>query len=653
MTTEEKQKKLETLPWQALYDLALEKEIDTAEISGKDKIFIIDRLLALALLSNTEIESLVSNYIYGNRVTFTLWSFNKALIEDNFISLQQLENHIEPILGNVGFRNLHFLSVENRVDRLEILYVYSKEYSYTDEDGRSSTIWEQHRGCLWVGINVSYLACISKHDKMTSCLVNYVSERVKIGLTQIKPPKAAIERCINYKAISRIVLQGTGGEKTIVSRSEGLTDEQEREIGRIRKTRFDTSGSYIADIAEDTTATVKYNVKRGSIGIYRHLSAPTLFDWSQNAINIIFEEIDKLKGKPAEEIFKELGLETKWLGLSHDDKCHMNWFLSNIIAALDSADEYVVSIPEAERAILQKTNLFTRLPRIYCEKCDSYELPHCANCGAVLKSNKQGQLECDCGAPLKIVCPDNHQCKIEYWYLPTIKFTSMVEQNIHRVFTNSDIENHMCVINDQLHIVHTSLEASGTEIMFEDVSCFSTCINNPDEKTRCFAIRLNEKCDGTCSKKKADACVKDKTMVCLPKIFYTILPGFRPQPHKGLEYGDIAAEIAVGTHCYEMKGIIKKNSKNSGRTTRNDEELIEEYLLSTSTEGQEIIRQFVEQGMADKRCQVIAIVAPQYFDSSLKGTLRFLARLARKKVIFIELDQVCKIIEKNDIITVS
>ena len=77
-----------------------------------------------------------------------------------------------------------------------------------------------------------------------------------------------------------------------------------------------------------------------------------------------------------------------------------------------------------------------------------------------------------------------------------------------------------------------------------------------------------------------------------------------------------------------------------------------EYLLSTSKEGEEIIRQFVEQGLVDNRCQLIAVAAPQYFDSGLKGTLRFLARLGRKHVVFMGLDEICRIIEANDNIIV-
>ena len=74
---------------------------------------------------------------------------------------------------------------------------------------------------------------------------------------------------------------------------------------------------------------------------------------------------------------------------------------------------------------------------------------------------------------------------------------------------------------------------------------------------------------------------------------------------------------------------------------------MEAPLLSTSKEGQEIIRQFVEQGMVDGKAQLIAVVAPQYFDNSLKGTLRYLARCCNKKVLFVELDEVARLLKGN------
>lgn len=157
MTEYEKTKKLESLPWQALFDLACEKKIDEAKIRGKEKSIIISTLLSSAVISDSEIEILVNDYIYGDRVTFTLWNFEKNLSPEHFDIISNLEGAFEPYLQVAGFRGLSVLSTTNYSDRIEILYVYSKEYPYIDEDGKSASVWEQHRGCLWLGVQTKYL----------------------------------------------------------------------------------------------------------------------------------------------------------------------------------------------------------------------------------------------------------------------------------------------------------------------------------------------------------------------------------------------------------------------------------------------------------------------------------------------------------------
>ena len=193
MSEQEKKKKLNTLPWQALFDLAISKEINEDQIKGKDKAELISKLLSEALLLDSEIDDLVNNYIYGDRVTFTLWSFERQLTKKDHTSIYQLEGYVEPFLRASNFRGLKILSVRDCHDRIEILYVYSKEYAYIDEDGKNATVWEQHRGCLWIGISSTYLACISKHDKMTSCITAFITEKTGIPLSQVNPPKKAVD----------------------------------------------------------------------------------------------------------------------------------------------------------------------------------------------------------------------------------------------------------------------------------------------------------------------------------------------------------------------------------------------------------------------------------------------------------------------------
>ena len=183
---------------------------------------------------------------------------------------------------------------------------------------------------------------------------------------------------------------------------------------------------------------------------------------------------------------------------------------------------------------------------------------------------------------------------------------------------------------------------NGGEILFNEIEEFKIKDFKIEEDLVKYAVDMKEKCNGTCSYSKIEKCLSDKNQICLPKLFYGIVPGFIPQPHKGSEYGDISGRIKVNGKEYEMKGIIKKNSS----TSSNKQNII---LLSTSSQGQEIIRQFVEQGMSDERCELIMVVVPQNIDNSFKGTLRFLARLSNKKVTFIELKEICKLLRKAQI----
>lgn len=170
-------------------------------------------------------------------------------------------------LYTLPWQALYDLAVEKQIDGEEIKH----KDSFINEEGKADSVWEMHQGCLWIGTEKNYLASISKHEKMLTCVISLIEEKLRNTITQIKPPKKAIERCTNFRAMSRIVLQGTGGEKTAISNSSGFTEEQTREVERIQAGRFDTSGSYIAEINDETTATVKYNVSKGNLGIYKHL----------------------------------------------------------------------------------------------------------------------------------------------------------------------------------------------------------------------------------------------------------------------------------------------------------------------------------------------------------------------------------------------
>ena len=630
--------KINTLPWQALFEYSKQKGIKEDEIKNKDKSQIIKELKNKNLIVLEEIDKLINDYIYGNRVTFSIWRFDENISTADIELIKQLEGK-EIHCETSEYRNVKVQKVTQYDNRLELVYVYSKIYNYINETGKADQVWEQHKGCSWIGLDKSYVAYIVKHEKMTKVFTDALVNETHRNISSIKPPLSALGRIFNDSVMSKIVLQGIEGEKTAISRSEGFTEEQKEEVNRVKENRFNTSGSYITPIYEDITATVRYNVKKGNISILKHLSSKELFAWTEGAINIIFEEIDNLKGKDAKLIFEEIGQDLKWPLLSMVEQEKMNWILTQVIANIDN--EQSVNIPNDKKDIFNKERLFIKILRPYCEKCESYEIPLCSECSRNISDKINSQF-CECGSPIKAICQEGHELTLnKYWYIPTKNCIDMINTNLKKVYPNVDLNYSLCIMDDFLMISASNMQDGG-EVLFNEIEEFNIEDFKIDDELIKYAVDMKEKCNGTCSYKKIENCLTDKNQLCLPKLFYGIVPGYKPQPHKGGEYGDVSGRIKVNGREYEMKGIIKKNSSLSS----NKQNII---LLSTSSQGQEIIRQFVEQGMSDERCQLIMIVAPQNIDNSFKGTLRFLARLSNKKVTFIELKEVCKLLRKAEI----
>lgn len=73
MNEQEKTKKLEMLPWQALFDLAISKEIDENDIKGKEKSTIIFKIIHEATMRKTK--SLQNGFCL---TLFLVWTLQKV-----------------------------------------------------------------------------------------------------------------------------------------------------------------------------------------------------------------------------------------------------------------------------------------------------------------------------------------------------------------------------------------------------------------------------------------------------------------------------------------------------------------------------------------------------------------------------------------------
>jgi len=635
--------RIEGLPWQALHDEAIHSGIPDAEIKEASKEQILNKLIESGF-TNERLKDLINKYAYGKVVSIILWHMEGEYTEEDLQEIKQLLDD-EYQLENKNFRNLKFTSVTVQSNRIELIYTYSKRHNYIDEAGIEKIVWEQHIGCVWIGTNQQYIAVLGKDEKVWTKVANLVATKVHRKHTPIRPPKTAIDRCFLDATPSRVTLVSPGGERTTISRTEGFTPEQQDETNRISENRRKVSGSYKTAIGDNKNVTARYNSTKGNITILKFLPVEVLFDWTQTAVSIILEEITNLRGKAANEIFSAFGKEIVWAGIPIDKHEHMEWFLSRLLSA-SQTEITEIAVSQELVLFLEDSRYFVAAYRPHCAVCDSPVGAICGECGVSLSVDNVRELKCPSGHPLfegteyRLICPEHHRLPIlkpeHCWYLPTAEVVKKIDDNIQKIYPGSGLAKSWYIANMQLIIHPERMQAR--EIPFEDIDCFQIVSGAVTNEKKTWLVSLKEKCS-SCSNINCNSCIPAISSICLMRIFNPVIPGFRPQPHRGGEYGDISGQVQYNGRILEMKGIIKSNTKN-GATS---ETKINTPLLSTTTAGGEIIRQIVEQGLTDARCNLIAIIAPQYIDAGLKGNLRFLCALGQRNITFIELDQLCHI----------
>lgn len=318
------------------------------------------------------------------------------------------------------------------------------------------------------------------------------------------------------------------------------------------------------------------------------------------------EEINNLQGKPAREIFAALGKEITWPGILVDKHEQMEWLLTKLLSASQTeiAD---VSVPELLLTLLEDKRYFIKTYRPHCSICDSPVGAICGECGANLFIDDIKVLRCPSGHKLieekeyRLVCSEHHRLptlKPEHcWYLPTLEVAKKLDANIKKIHPGSSSLNSWYIANMQL-IVHPE-RMQAQEIPFEDISCFRIVSGSETVERKSWLVDSKEKCSSI-GNDGCSNCISIIKNTCLMRIFNPVIPGYRPQPHRGGEYGDVSGQVLCNGRPLEMKGIIKSNTKSGAKSKSSVEDKINTPLLSTSSAGGEIIRQIVEQGVASQ-----------------------------------------------------
>ena len=114
--------KLNTLPWQALFEYSKRKGIKEEDIKNKDKSQIVRELDNRKLIEKEEIDKLIEEYIYGDRVTFSLWRFDEKLSDVDIDIIKKLEGK-EIRCENSEFRKVTIQKIDQYEEILLLIYM--------------------------------------------------------------------------------------------------------------------------------------------------------------------------------------------------------------------------------------------------------------------------------------------------------------------------------------------------------------------------------------------------------------------------------------------------------------------------------------------------------------------------------------------------
>jgi hypothetical protein len=639
---------LEIVPVQGLIDKLTDKGVDLEEIKNNPKDHLKRRLISITA-NEQEIRGLIDQYAYGKTVSFALGYLNCRPQPDDFTKLKVLQGVQIPV-EYPSFRNIEIDGIIEQTDRIEVLFKYSKRRNYLAEDETRQVVWEVFRGNVWVGKIQPYLAVVSKEEKIWRKVAEFISEKLGRTFSIIKPPIKAIESFLEPQNRCGITLLSENNEKTTIARAEGLSENQQKEVESLQANRLKVSGSYKTTIKETKGATVRYNSSKGTITIHKSIPSEDLMNWTAMVIDIILEEISNLNNKNVDEVFSAYGQKIEWNpAFCRETISELNWLLGTLVNS-PSIEPFEMAVPESFFSLLDDPDFFIGLYRPYCESCESPVSGECFECSCSLTPSDIKRQKCPNGHKLFDgkksfpICYEGHHLpkwSIEQgWFIPTAKLKKIIDKNIQKVKFGSDVVQRWFIANCNLFIKAEPQFAR--EVQFNELNICDPQLDKPTTELKKYIVSLKEKCDD-CKSKSCLSCT-GITDICLGRVISPLIPGLNIQPHKGGEYGDVSGQLRLGSQPIEFKGIIKSNSLlKSKKKELTIEDKINSFLQSTSTVGQEIIRQLIEQGLNDQRCQLVAIIVPQYIDNDFKGTLRFLCGLVNKKISFWEIDKLSSI----------
>lgn len=605
-------------------------------------------------LKDTDILDIYTQYKFGKNLSFQLFYTNRNLGEVDFsLSRWQIGNNYKSDLSNVKYeslprvKDLKFTDIENLDNNiLEFGYKYHSLHKYFNdtEQEEPSYIYETQYGFLWINKIESYIIVISKDEKIVQIIKDFIYKNFDIKLIQPQLTKEILNKIFlpeNTKsatytetlgATAKVSYPSTAKEYNQISENVNTVIQQMENSG-IRK----ANGRYQECITEGEKgkSIISVNADKCRISILKTYSANEIRNWGKEKFSLITNELNNMKLKDISQFFDIFSKEIlEDYRLPKDDISNIKKICGALYNAVIKKKNYEIPNLNIYSEKFDISKYFNIIPLFDCPACGEMHYAKCYNCD-VNYEWKKGLFCPKCkniyADKVYLKCDNGQSNEISVYeaitLTPNSKLLEILARFIVQTKENFDIKHQGFYIrNNKLIYFHN---ISSTELSIKELSTFESIdtnlqINNPNEyktlKNECKQIP--EKCKSS-QKTNCSNCLSNPSLSCLMKMFAYIETSYKPQPHKGGEYGDASFVSEVNNSQQNIKIIMKSEEKNG-------------IVLPSTRTGREIIVQLITQYMRDSYNPILMILTPSQIDGYLKADIRNLVKLKNGKVVFAE-----------------
>lgn len=570
------------------------------------------------------------------------------------IIISNIEKEYEEKRRYYGFRNLKIRDAEDlrgsSISIMEFSYSYIASFQITNPETEFPELVKDLRmGFIWIHLHDGWVSICARDEAIDLILAEAVQEQLQCTVKRISIPKSVLQQIEQFTSLRRIrhynPPTGTGRQVTnpkMLNDNLAMAELKERD-------QYDErlSCGYNETLEDGTTFALGFSNERGKIFFSRDLTVTQMRSWGPLKISQIIGGIRnlratdpvKLVASASSIVLKRIPVELKQL-------------ITEVTEKIISCKMHNVSELPLNKDSLAISNLLRNkvqiIPRVYCAVCDEFSMIHCSSCQSIITKVQNGQLicsnpSCHQEVPLhQVLCSEGHLNTVQSVsdLLHLFPEGNLMKDVIDLIgetgqYFNEDEES-FYIRGDRLIFLHAVDGKTVYKIDdFNELAEFLPTSVPEADRNKIFSVlgQFKESYKCPCNIENCADCVENRRHEkCYLRLFGLFDPSFIPAPHHGFEYGDYNRSVILNGAQKQLVVAIKPAKPQKKSLTLRETKL-----------GQDICSQLT-QYRHDGTIDIIGICVPRKFSPSFRAALKTDAQRSGKKIIFIEEDDLVRIV---------